>query len=51
MTKERNIKAENTFSVLQEEDTEPIREEENQPKLSNKIKVKRNYVKEREEVE
>ena len=28
MTKERNIETENAFSVLQEEDTEPLQEEE-----------------------
>ena len=31
MTKQRNIKTENTFSVLQEEDTEQLREEEKLP--------------------
>ena len=31
MTKERNIKTENTFSVLQEENTEPLRKEEEPP--------------------
>ena len=33
MTKERKIKKENIFSVLQEEDTEPLREEEEPPPI------------------
>ena len=33
MTKERNIKTENVFSILQEEDTQPIREEEETPQI------------------
>ena len=33
MTKERNIKTENTFSALQEEDTEPLLEEEEPPQI------------------
>ena len=40
MTKERNIKTENTFSVIQEEDTEPLRKEEKPPKLAKNIKIK-----------
>ena len=48
MTKERNIKTENTYSILQEEDTELLREEEPpHPKLLKKIKMKRKYAKER----
>ena len=33
MTKERTIKTESTFSVLQEEDTESLREEEEPPQI------------------
>ena len=33
MTKERNIKTENTLSILQEEDTEPLLEEEEPPSI------------------
>ena len=36
MTEERNIKTENNFSVLQEEETEPVLEEEQSPPI-NKI--------------
>ena len=36
MTKERNTTTENTFSVLQEEDTQPLQEEE-KPLLIVKI--------------
>ena len=33
MTKERNIKTENTFSVLEEQNTETLCEEEELPKI------------------
>ena len=33
MTKERNIKTENTFSVLQEEDIKPLRKEKKSPQI------------------
>ena len=39
MTKEINIKSENTFSVLQEEDTEPLQEEEKPPQI---VKIDKN---------
>ena len=42
MTKERNIKTENTFSVLQEKDTEKLREEEEPLKI---FKINKNQKK------
>ena len=42
MTEERNIKAGNTFSVLQEEDQEPILEEEKLLSITKIDKEKKN---------
>ena len=51
MTKERNIKTKNTFSILKEDDTEPRhRKKKNYLKLSKQIRMKK-YMKEREKGE
>ena len=48
MTKEKRIKIENTFSVLQEEDTEALQEEKEPLQI---VKIDKKYMKEREEGE
>ena len=42
ITKERNIKTENTFSVLKEEVTEPLQEEEETPQIVKTDKDEKN---------
>ena len=49
MTKERSIKTENTFSILQEEDTEPLQEEVDSSQIVKTDKDERKFMKEREE--
>ena len=41
ITKERNIKTENTFSVLQKEDTKPLLEEKESLLIVKIVKIKK----------